>query len=112
MSPLYADRSPAYFQVGGILLPTAPSYVKREADQALQSALIAGEFCYIFEAPQTGKSSLQHQVAAHLREELGYRCIFLDLTRLSGRDIDRQHWYVGIARLLSRELALDLDFRA
>ena len=112
MSPLYVDRSPAYFQVGGILLPTAPSYVKREADQALQSALIAGEFCYIFEAPQTGKSSLQHQVAAHLREELGYRCIFLDLTRLSGRDIDRQHWYVGIARLLSRELALDLDFRA
>jgi GAF domain-containing protein len=112
MSRLYAHRSPAYFQVGGILSPTAQSYVSRWADRDLESAILAGEFCYIFDAPQTGKTSLQRRVAQRLEEEYGYQCVFLDLTRLRGREIDRQQWYMGIARLLSRGLKLDLDFRA
>ncbi|NJN60835.1 MAG: hypothetical protein HC795_04240 [Coleofasciculaceae cyanobacterium RL_1_1] len=112
MSRFYAPRSPAYFQVGGILSPTAQSYVSRWADRDLESAMLAGEFCYIFDAPQMGKTSLQRRVAQRLREEYGYQCVFLDLTRLRGREIDRQQWYMGIARLLSRGLKLDLDFRA
>ncbi|TAF52203.1 MAG: GAF domain-containing protein [Oscillatoriales cyanobacterium] len=112
MSRLYAHRSPAYFQVGGSLSPTAQSYVSRWADRDLAAAIVAGEFCYIFDAPQTGKTSLQQRVAQQLREEQGYRCMFLDLTRLRGREIDRQQWYMGIARLLLRGLDLDLDFRA
>lgn len=112
MSRLYAHRSPAYFQVGGSLSPTAQSYVSRWADRELESAIVAGEFCYIFDAPQTGKTSLQNRVAQRLQADHGYRCMFLDLTRLRGREIDRQQWYVGIARLLLRGLKLDLDFRA
>jgi GAF domain-containing protein len=98
--------------VGGILSPTAPSYVGRGADRELESAILAGEFCYIFDAPQTGKTSLLYRVAQRLQDEHGYRCVFLDLTRLRGREIDRQQWYTGITRLLSRELKLELDFRS
>ena len=46
------------YKVGGSLGENAPSYVVRQADSDLYHSLKAGEFCYIFNSRQMGKTSL------------------------------------------------------
>jgi bacillopeptidase F (M6 metalloprotease family) len=50
------NPNPSY-QVGGSLPFNAPTYVRRQADEALFQGLLRGEFCYVFNARQMGKSS-------------------------------------------------------
>ena len=46
------------YQIGGTLRVTSPIYVFRQADSQIYEALKRGEFCYIFNSRQMGKSSL------------------------------------------------------
>lgn len=59
------------YQAGGSLTNNAPSYVCRQADETLYNALGAGEFCYVLNSRQMGKSSLLVRVIHRLRQE-GY----------------------------------------
>ncbi|NMG59170.1 hypothetical protein E1H12_11750, partial [Geitlerinema sp. P-1104] len=80
MSRLSLSFEPSFnYQVGGAVPPQSQTYVRRQADEALFTALLKGEFCYVFNSRQMGKSSLRVQVMARLREA-GVMPGALDLT--------------------------------
>ncbi len=69
----------SYYRVGGNLPPDAPSYVTRKADEQLYQKLKEGEFCYVLNSRQMGKSSLWVRVKQRLERE-NYICAAIDLT--------------------------------
>ena len=65
----------------------------------------AGEYCYVLNSRQMGKSSLCVRTMARLREE-GIRTAFLDLTKFGGRNLTAEQWYAALLAELGRELGL------
>ncbi len=88
------------YQVGGSLEYEHPTYVKRLADIELYDSLMAGEFCYVLNSRQMGKSSLQVQTMKRLREKAGFKCMAIDLTDIGSETSD--YWYFGIISELVR----------
>ncbi len=52
-----------------------------------------------------GKSSLRARVQKQL-ENLGHRCIYLDMTQLGSEDVTHQQWYRGVMLEFLRDLGL------
>src|SRR5258708_38686098 len=48
----------SFYITGGTLPADATSYVERQADKDLLSALLAGGYCYVLHSPPIGKTSL------------------------------------------------------
>src|SRR5262245_59841575 len=99
-------EQPFYITVG-TLRGDAPSYVPRQADSELLDGLRAGEFCYVLNTRQMGKSSLMVRAAASL-EQMGATVIVLDLTAL-GLNLTVEQWYDGLLNLVGRALRLEDD---
>jgi hypothetical protein len=84
----------SFYISGGTLPADALSYVERACslaplvvlDRDLLAALQAGEYCYVLNSRQMGKSSLCVRTMARLRDE-GVRTAFLDLTKFGGRNL-------------------------
>ena len=103
------------YQVGGSLTTDAPSYIRRRADDDFAQALQQGEFCYVLNSRQMGKSSLM--VRSHQKfTRLGYRCAVLDMTNIGSENITPLQWYKGIVKDLWRSFKLtrqaDFTFKA
>jgi len=88
------------YQVGGSLEYEHPTYVKRQADSELYDSLIAGDFCYVLNSRQMGKSSLLVKTMKRLREKAGFKCMAIDLTDIGRETSDC--WYFGIISELVR----------
>lgn len=82
------------YTVGGSLTFNHPTYVERQADHDLEQGLREGQFCYVFNCRQMGKSSLRVRVMHRLQSE-GMSCAAVDITSL-GSDIDVGQWYNGL----------------
>lgn len=90
-----------YYQVGGSLAGDAPSYVERQADLDLYNPLKRGEFCYVLNTRQMGKSSLLVRTKYRLQQE-GFRCTSVDITRICSENITSDQWYKGVVGELWR----------
>ncbi|MEO1399737.1 MAG: AAA family ATPase [Cyanobacteria bacterium J06635_1] len=109
-----ADQpSSVEYQVGGSLGTDAPTYVVRQADRQLYKALRRGQYCYIFNARQMGKSSLRVQMMKRMQTE-GAACVAIDLSVIGNRQTTQEQWYAGFMYVLSSSLGLrkQLDIRA
>ena len=96
---------PSYYQVGGSLTNNAPNYVKRQADDDFYNGLKAGEFCYVLNSRQMGKSSLQVRTIQRLRSE-GIACAAIDISEIGNRGVTPEQWYAGLLRILENNFNL------
>ena len=81
----------SFYVTGGTLPPDALSYVERQADSGLFSALLARETCCVLNSRQMGKSSLCVRTIGRLKLA-GVRTAFCDLTRFGGRNLTAEQW--------------------
>jgi CRP-like cAMP-binding protein len=94
-----------FYITGGTLPPNAPSYIERQADRVLLEALQHGEFCYVLNSRQMGKSSLMARTAHRLREA-GAAVAILDLSAI-GQELSSEQWYYCLLDGIGQELQLE-----
>ncbi|EDX78368.1 YD repeat protein [Coleofasciculus chthonoplastes PCC 7420] len=101
-------RTENYYKIGGSLKYQHPTYVKRQADDELYDGLKQGEYCYVLNSRQMGKSSLRVRMMKILKSE-GIKCASIDMTRL-GSQTTPEAWYLGIVSELVRNFGLSTRF--
>lgn len=83
------------YHVGGSLGTNDSTYVERQVDIELYESLKQGEFCYVLDSRQMGKSSLLIRTKHRLQQE-GYCCTRIDMTTIGTEEIAPTQWYTGL----------------
>jgi GAF domain-containing protein len=99
------ETIPYEYKVGGSLPPKAPTYVYRKADRELYEHLKQGDFCYVLNSRQMGKSSLRVQTMRRLQAD-DRVCVTIDLTEIIELDMTRNQFYKSITRQLAKNFNL------
>ncbi|HIK30763.1 MAG TPA: AAA-like domain-containing protein [Oscillatoriales cyanobacterium M59_W2019_021] len=100
-----------YYQVGGSVPLDSPTYIYRQADEDLYRGLKAGEFCYVLNSRQMGKSSLRVRTMQRLQAE-GIACASIDLMRIGSKDITPDRWYLSFLSQLANIFSLSISPRS
>ncbi|NET63308.1 MAG: hypothetical protein F6K63_02385 [Moorea sp. SIO1G6] len=102
-------NQPTIYQVGGSLPQDSTTYAVRKADDEIFQALMAGEFCYVLNSRQMGKSSLRVQTMKRL-QKTGVACGCIDFTMIGKENIPIEMWYSSLIVMLVDEFKLSDKF--
>lgn len=94
-----------FFITGGTLPTDATCYITRQADEALCASLTRGDFCYVLNTRQMGKSSLMVRTAQRLRQENAC-VVVLDLTSI-GQNLTMEQWYFGLLVRMGEQIGVE-----
>ncbi|MGK7874760.1 MAG: AAA-like domain-containing protein [Xenococcaceae cyanobacterium] len=107
-----SESSTYQYDIGGSLPVNSPTYVTRQADEDLYLGLKTGQFCYVLNSRQMGKSSLRVRTMQRLQAE-GFGCAAIDITAIGTSDIPPEEWYASLIDSIVSSLDLydtfDLD---
>ncbi|MBR8834406.1 MAG: AAA-like domain-containing protein [Stigonema ocellatum SAG 48.90 = DSM 106950] len=99
------------YEFNATLSEKSPTYVRREADNQLYESLKTGNFCYVFNARKTGKSSLRVQVMSRLKK-VGVACSIIDISGGNIQQTTLEQWYAGILNNIKKDFNLDVNLRS
>ena len=107
------DSTGEFFSVGQPLHAVRAGYVRRQADDLLYDAILAGRYAHVIAPCRSGKSSLVAATAARL-EAKGFSVAVLDLGQIGERDAgtDAGRWYYSFAYRILRQLRIRYDLQA
>ncbi len=100
---------PVRFQAGGALDPDSSLYIERQADRELLQHCLNGEYVFLLNTRQVGKSSLIYRTAQHLRQEKNICSVVISLQDFGKSGVTQAAWLRSVVSDLEEKLEMQTD---